>query len=134
MNAVRPLLAVTLAAALAGCRGGAPEFTPAPGPSTLVETVGSRPFVLRANAGTGYGWTATSSDPAVASIGPVESRDFAPSALGGYGGRPIGGPIEWVFPVTFHRPGAATLTFSLARPWEKDTPPVETRVVEVTVQ
>ena len=41
MNAVRPLVVVTLAATLAGCRGGAPEFTPAPGPSALVETVGS---------------------------------------------------------------------------------------------
>lgn len=134
MNAVRPLVVVTLAATLAGCRGGAPEFTPAPGPSALVETVGSRPFVLRANAGTGYGWTATSSDPAVASIGPVETRDFASSALGGYGGRPVGGPMEWVFPVTFHRPGKATITFALARPWEKDTPPAEASTVEVTVE
>lgn len=134
MNPVRPLLIVTLAALLAGCHGGGPEFTPAPGPSALVEKVGSRSFVLRASAGTGYEWTVTSSDPAVASVGPAGKRDLASSGPAGYGGRPVGGPTAWVFPVTFHRPGKATLAFVLARPWEKDTPPAETRTVEVTVE
>lgn len=134
MNPVRPLLIALLAATLAGCRGGGPDFTPTPGPSALVERVGSRSFVLRASAGTGYDWTAASSDPAVASVGPAAKRDLAASGPGGYGGRPVGGPMEWVFPVTFHRAGTATLTFTLARPWEKDTPPAETRTVEVTVE
>jgi len=134
MNPARPLLLITLAVALAGCRGGAPEFAPAAGSSSLVEKVGSRSFVLRASAGTGYEWTATSSDPGIASIGPVERRDLAASGPGGYGGRPVGGPMAWVFPVTFHRPGTATLTFALARPWEKDVPPAATSTVEVTVE
>lgn len=134
MNPVRPLLVPFLTAVLAGCHGGGPEFTPTPGPSTLVERVGSRSFVLRASAGTGFEWTAVSTDPAVASVGPVEKRDLASSGPGGYGGRPVGGPMAWVFPVTFHRPGKATLTFVLARAWEKDVPPAETSTVEVTVE
>lgn len=137
MNPVRPLLTFALASALsgavAGCRGGGPEVMPAPGDSALVEKVGSRSFVLRASAGTGYEWTATSSNPAVASVGPAEKRDLA-STGPGYGGRRVGGPMSWVFPVTFHRPGKATLTFALARPWEKDVPPAETSTVEVTVE
>ncbi len=137
MKPVRPqllvILASTLLATLAGCRGAGPEFTPPAGPSALVEKVGSRSFVLRASAGTGYEWTATSSDPAVASVGPAEKRDLETSGPG-YGGRRVGGPMVWVFPVTFHRPGKATITFALARPWEKDTPPAEASTVEVTVE
>lgn len=129
-------LAVVALAALsaAGCRSldtARPAIEPAAGASTLAEPVGTREFTLRASAGTGYDWTATSSDPAVASIGEVRRKDL--SGPGGYGGRPVGGPMEWIFPVTFHRPGTATLRFQLARPWEKDAAPADLRTVTVTV-
>jgi hypothetical protein len=132
----RPVLAIALAAsAVLGCRSLEADrtpFAPPAGQSTLVETVGTREFSLRASGGTGYEWIATSDDPAIATIGEVRRKDL--SGPGGYGGRPVGGPMEWSFPVTFHRSGLATLRFRLARPWEKDAPPAEERTVEVTVR
>ncbi len=134
-RSARPIVAILLAVSAAvGCRSldtARPAIEPAAGESTIFEPVGTREFTLRASAGTGYDWTATSSDPAVASIGEVRRKDL--SGPGGYGGRPVGGPMEWIFPVTFHRAGTATLRFRLARPWEKDAPPADLRTVLVTV-
>jgi predicted secreted protein len=66
------------------------------------------------------------------------TRDaLAVSKLPGARDRPdpseVGTSADEVFRITALRPGAATLRFEQRRRWEKDTPPLNTHVVDVEV-
>jgi len=126
-----PRIPVLACLALAACAAPHPApvagFEPPPGESRRIESVGRRDYRVVASAGTGYAWSATSSDASVATVG--EPTQVASDA----GGR-VGGPATWSFPVEFRGPGRTTLRFALARPWEREVPPVDIRIVEVTVE
>ena len=84
---------------------------------------------LAGNITTGYGWTVKKLDgDALKQDGKVKyEQKKTPRPMVGSGG---------TFVATFNtvKPGKATIAMAYARPWEKDTPPIKTFTVTVTVE
>lgn len=81
---------------------------------------------LQGNPTTGYLWQAAVSDEQV-----IQQRG---DSIVTPQGNLAGSPATETFVFDAVGSGAATITFTHSRPWEKDTPPAETIIVEVTVQ
>jgi predicted secreted protein len=77
-------------------------------------------------ASTGFDWASTFSSPNILEFKHMKIKQ-ASSHL-------IGAPAQecWIF--TAAAPGQTTLTFSLARSWEKDVAPVKTVRFDITVE
>ena len=84
---------------------------------------------LEGNITTGYSWTVKKLDgDALKQDGKVE---YEPTKTA----RPrVGSGGTFVATFKTVKPGKATLTMAYARPWEKDTPPIKTFKVTVTVE
>jgi inhibitor of cysteine peptidase len=82
-------------------------------------------IALAANPTTGYGWTATVSNPKVVSADGAAYRAPASKALGAGG--------EQVLAFEAQHPGTATITLRYRRPWEKSTPAAQTVTILVRV-
>lgn len=79
------------------------------------------------NAGTGYGWTATSFDKKVVKLAGQSSRRASGEAM-------PGGPMIEEISFDLVGKGETIIVFELKRPWEKDVSAVDTRSVKVTVR
>jgi inhibitor of cysteine peptidase len=84
---------------------------------------------LEGNPTTGYSWEVkTSGEPVVRLQGePVYAQTSAGSTVVGSGG-------TFTFTFVGAEPGTSTIELVYHRPWETDTPPLETFVLEVTVK
>jgi len=97
-------------------------------PATSISVVNGHDFLvaLASNPTTGYSWTANVSNANVENEGSAYQAHPVAAHMVGAGGQQI-------FAFEASAKGAATITFSYARPWEKGTPPVKTVVFHVTV-
>jgi len=84
---------------------------------------------LEGNQTTGYTWEIkTSGEPVVRSQGePVYTQDAAG------GSTVVGAGGTFTFTFVGAEPGTSTIDLAYQRPWENDTPPLETFTLEVTV-
>lgn len=90
---------------------------------------GSVDVTLPYTSGTGYSWSFDrASSEGLSSVRLSERADKPDTA-----GLP-GGPGHSKWSIEGRAPGTAVLRFQYRRPWEKDTPPAETRRVRVDVR
>lgn len=85
---------------------------------------------LPSNGTTGYSWSVAAFNEGVLTRGEPfgqERTDAHPAGMVG-----VGGQTHWRFIAA--APGETSLTFTYARPWEKDTPPVQTAHYTVRVR
>ena len=90
---------------------------------------GALEITLQCNPTTGYSWTLLFSNDAVLKATPdytFKSDAALPGVVG------VGGQCTFRFQGVGE--GTAHLRFGYQRPWEKDTPPIETYDVTVTVR
>jgi inhibitor of cysteine peptidase len=127
-------LLVTVAAVLTACGSD-----PAPDPLALGKDASGGSAELKVdqlldvkldgNPTTGYSWEVkTSGEPVVRLQGePVYAQTSTGSTIVGSGG-------TFTFTFVGAKPGTSTIELVYRRPWETDTPPLETFVLEVTVK
>ncbi len=98
---------------------------------------------LEAAGGTGFewraiGWTEGSNTSSTVGATPmVATANFDWSTGAGTvvpaKNDVVGGPTNWAFEVKAVQPGALTITFALARSWEKDQKPADQRTLTINV-
>lgn len=86
----------------------------------------SKTLSLPGNPTTGFMWSVADAPDAV-EVKVELAADAAPRGM-------VGTPRSTVVTITAVKPGQGVVKLVYARPWEKDTPPAETRTVNVTVQ
>ncbi|MDP6478592.1 MAG: protease inhibitor I42 family protein [Phycisphaerales bacterium] len=96
----------------------------------LVLSVGGRgDILLPYTAGTGYSWSLDQGGSEGLTCVSVSESGTKPDTADLPGGP---GQSRWL--LKGRSPGTAELLFEYRRPWEKDTPPAETRRVRVEVR
>lgn len=87
-------------------------------------------IALPSNATTGYQWRISGVEGSVLTpaepFGDEVADPHAPGMVG------VGGQTHWRLVAS--RPGSATLTFTYARSWERNTPPAETATYRIVVR
>ncbi|MFN7388086.1 protease inhibitor I42 family protein [Brevundimonas sp.] len=87
-------------------------------------------IALPSNATTGYQWQISGVEGSVLTPAePFGDEVVDPHAPGMVG---VGGQTHWRLVAS--RPGSATLTFTYARSWERNTPPAETATYRIVVR
>ena len=123
-------LGISSALILAACSGSAPvgmQGASSSSDGSTIETAVGDDFgiTLASNASTGFSWKVEFEKEVITLV----NNEYVPPAvqMPGAGGKQI-----FIFRAS--KKGTQTLTFTYARPWEKDVPPAETRVITVHVQ
>lgn len=129
----RWILAVGIASFLNGC---APSLFPVEMPVTasLSDSGGTaslipyQPLVVRlpANPSTGYRWRYVATGDDVLRLETINGEAPAPNGM-------VGVPGDQVWSFRAQGSGRAVLTYFYERPWEKDTPPAQTFMLNVMV-
>ena len=126
---------------LAACNAAAgPPTEPAAAASGDVQGVKDGQTTLRAgqtlaialpsNGSTGYSWSVTGVEGSILTPAQPYGEEITDPHQPGMVG--VGGSTHWR--LTAARAGTATLTFTYARPWERDAAPAETATYRVVVR
>ena len=125
-----PRLAASMACALLAVAAIAPVYAqaqPQTGQTVSLSVGQSTVIVLRENPSTGYKWQLDRAQSTNLAIVRVIDRGYRVGQSG-----LIGAPGSHRWKITARVPGAASLVFTYARPWEHK-PPAETHFVQVNV-
>ncbi len=102
--------------------------------SSSTATVGQLVVVeLAMSSGTGYSWRCIDAANATSVLTPKFDATKGNGVEHAVDGSRPGGTVSCVFSFTALAAGTATLTFDLVRPWEKDAPPTDRRILTLEV-
>ncbi|MFA4906124.1 MAG: protease inhibitor I42 family protein [Candidatus Margulisiibacteriota bacterium] len=98
------------------------------GAQSLKTSVGQKfTITLKSNATTGYGWQLAK--PIDGKMLKLIGSKYYPQRTGLVGS---GGVERWMFRAL--KCGKTQVSFKYVRPWEKNVPPVDTRVYQITIR